>query len=466
MPTASGGDPAASFLGPSEPNWSKVVEARRLSGLLNLSSLLSKITLISDNDVSDNVHFLESFRSRERLGLYQRLQGLVEIGAVRLLMRDQLYRPNSETTIDSFTDIYESWLAHDPVDAWIVQEFTESRRAYFLDLDRWVAPNDIVRYPYRTMKLHFMENVRKASASENAGPFSVAIRRLPTAVRSEYDSLLTREWFSLTDVNTLFQSRGIPWNHPAMLYQGLMNQMTFSAHSGAALVGAEAPDLPAEAVLWPSTHNARSRRQRLTRVAVEEILERADAVLDGPSLSVLAVLSPEEIGTLRAVGEPYFALLDLAGDPLFWAREHGQFGAQFVRAAVNYWGQVCDYIRSKYSPVIEQPTRLAILLGYDPDQRTLPMSALSVAVEAGIGASTVTVPGIGGASNAAAKAVLRLVKLRFLFLAKTEEFRRIERVLPRSAWFRRARPEVTAQRSSGRIPSATSGTSDSSDPPQ
>ncbi|HUY85821.1 MAG TPA: hypothetical protein VMU77_01800 [Acidimicrobiales bacterium] len=427
--------PASALLGPSEPAWANRVHESRLTGILNLSCLLSPVTYISDNDIADNRHFFSSFLAGDRLGIYQRLRLFAEMGILRILLRDQTYRPTAQYDIETFTDVYKAWLEQDPIDAWMLQEVGPSRLDYFRNLDQWATGTVLSRYSYRELKMRFMENVRSASRLEIPSGYLDAILALPEEMRDDYYRLIDREWFSLTDFIYLFQKGHLPSDHPAMFFQGLMNQVTFCGEAGSSLVGADS-DGSLESELW-EPHNA---QREMTSVGLAELIERADEVLDGPSLVVLSDLRPDEIAFLRAKGAAYFALLNLASDDEYWARDHPHFGRQFVRAAVTYWAEVCQYIQSNYSAVVENPTRLAVFLGYDPGVITGVQSAFSLALEAG-SSTAGTISGINPLVEVSKKA-LSMVKLRFLFLTPTEELDRIRAVLPNKFWFRRSRPQV------------------------
>lgn len=135
-------------------------------------------------------------------------------------------------------------------------------------------------------------------------------------------------------------------------------------------------------------------------------------------------------------------MLALFRDEEFRSQSSSSIGNLFVAAATSYWAQVCDYIRSSYGPVVERRTRLGIFFGYDPSRDSLPSEVFSLAVEAGTGVLGAALPGVGqGVANSATSA-MKLIRLKFLFVTPTEEFKKIERVLPRSFWFRRSHPEI------------------------
>ncbi|MGD0068919.1 MAG: hypothetical protein ABSB76_36495 [Streptosporangiaceae bacterium] len=424
----------SSLLGPSEPNWAVRVRWRRLAGLLNLSCLLSETTLITDTDICENANFLQSFKKSQAEGLYARLRRLAELNFIKILIRDQAYRPDTQIATHTFTDIYDAWLQQDPKDAWVLHDFTDERRLYYQDLDSW-ALDHTIRYPYRQVKELFMANLRRAASDYSADTaFMVSVRGLSKGLQDEYFSMLTRDWFSLTTVNQIFQRYGLTLADPAMHYQGLLNQISYSAYANSSLVGLDVDSVTGEL-------QAEVPKQ-LPNLSVEAIMERADALLDGPPLAILGLLSPDEIAQLRTLGRPYFALLSLSRDEEFRSQSSSSIGNQFVTAATSYWGQVCDYIRSRYGPVVERRTRLGIFFGYDPSRDSLPSEVFSLAVEAGVGVLGAALPGIGQRAASSATSAVKLIRLKFLFVTPTEDFKKIERVLPRSFWFRRSHPEV------------------------
>jgi hypothetical protein len=437
LPVQSAEEEYSSLLGPSEPNWAIRVRWRRLAGLLNLSCLLSETTLITDTDVLENANFLESFKKGQAEGLHARLKRLVELGFIKLLIRDEAYRPDLQIPTHSFTDIYNAWLTQDPKDAWVLHDWTDERRLYYRDLDSWALTHTI-QYPYRQVKELFMANLRRAAATYSADTaFMASVRALPKELQDEYFSMLNRDWFSLTTVNQLFQRYGLTLADPAMHYQGLLNQISYSAYANSSLVGLDVDGITSEG------HVAQAEVPRqLPKLGLEAVMDRADALLDGPPLAILGLLSPDEIAQLRTLGRPYFSLLALSRDEEFRSQSSSSIGNQFVTAATSYWGQVCDYLRSRYGPVVERRTRLGIFFGYDPARDSLPSEVFSLAVEAGAGVLGAALPGVGQAVAKPATSALKLIRLRFLFVTPTEDFKKIEQVLPRSFWFRRSHPEV------------------------
>jgi hypothetical protein len=430
-------DEYSSLLGPSEPNWATRVRWRHLSGLLNLSCLLSETTLITDTDICENANFLDSFKRSHPEGLYSRLRQFVELGFIKILIRDEAFRPGRQISTQTFTDIYEAWLQQDPPDAWVLRDFTDERRLYYQDLDSWALAHSM-QYPYRQVKELFMENLRRAASSYSANTaFMTSVRALPKNLQDEYFDMLNRDWFSLTTVNQMFQRHHFTLADPAMHYQGLLNQISYSIYTGSSLVGIDVDSITSE-----SQTPQIAIPNKLPSLSIEAIMERADALLDGPPLTILGLLSPEEIAELRAAGRSYFTLLSLSRDTEFRSQSQSPVGDLFVAAATSYWAQICDHIRSNYGPVVERRTQLGIFFGYDPSRQSLPSEVFSLAVEAGAGVLRAVVPAIGKEATQSVASATKLIRLKFLFVTPTEDFKKLQRVLPRSFWFRRSHPEV------------------------
>ena len=247
MSSPTGGFAGAGYIGSAEPSWAAVVSARQLAGLLNLSCLLSEKILLSDVHLGDNRHFVESFLRRNPSGLYSRIRGLAEAGCVQLLLRDRSIRPTKSPSgidIDSFSDVYRSWMLTDPMAAWINQELGEGRLRYFHELDSWARDAVVRRYTYDIVKRQFMQNVNRAFNSESSVFYTTAYRMLPDSIKNAYNNIRARDWFTLSDIYSVLQEAGLPYSHEMMLYHGLLNEVSYSQITRASLVGTDIYDKP------------------------------------------------------------------------------------------------------------------------------------------------------------------------------------------------------------------------------
>ena len=444
-------EPSRSYLACAEPAWAETVPERQLAGMLNLSCLLAETVYLTDIHVGDNSNFYHSYLNGKPTGLYARLRTLADMGFVRFLLRNESYRPKGAMPVfacETFSDVYRSWLANDPMEAWINQEVTENRAKYFRDLDSWALDKATERYNYPSLKLRFMENIRKACFTPDKPWFANSLNNLPDPIRSRYLELIRRDWFSLTDIVEFLQTNGLTGSNEFLMYNGLMNENVYGDAIHASLVGVDRDNLSIESTFWPQRelHSAQPLfKSRGVDAVVEEIIEHASQVLDGPSLSILALLSAEEIATLRSSGRTYFEFLDLSHDPIY-VGANSNFGERFVQAASNYWNSISEYLASHHSGVVKKPTRLAIFLGTLPDPITklakISRSFFSFAINVGPTMVKEVIPGSKPVLDTTEKA-LKNFSLRFLFLCDTDELKRIRLVIPDRSWFARptAKPE-------------------------
>ncbi len=445
-----------SYLACAEPSWAKAVPENQLLGLLNLSCLLYERIYLSDVHLGDNRNFLDSFRRRRQGGLYSRLQALAGSGLVRFLLRDVSFRPQAETsatraiTCDSFSDVYRSWIVQDPRAAWIYPDTSDERAQYFRDLDSW-ALKAVERYDYQAVKLDFMEEIRSACRFTVAPWFVRALEELPPEIRAGYFRIIDREWFSLSDIYRYLQENGLTLSHRFLLFNGLINERTYSERLHSSLLGVDRYETPLEPIVWGDDKPARIT-ESLSMISAEaimqEILERASAVLDAPSLAVLSSLSARDIEALRIVGQPYFDLLELSYDPLY-VGSTADFSDRFVGEAVNYWHHICEYLVSHYPSVAQRPTKLAVVLGNLPEPIRDSRRFVSIAVNVGQAVAEEALPGGTTAGAILRRATDRNLSLRFLFVSDTEELRRIRSVIPGRSWIARPRSSNARQLHSG-----------------
>ncbi len=430
----------SSYLGCAEPSWATAVPEPQLRGILTMASLMSETVYLSDVHLGDNDNFVRSFMRRRQLGLYTQMRELTKQGVVRLLLRDASVRPAVDSTfqVNSFMDVYRSWLAQDQDSAWIVPPGGEERQAFLQDIDSWVPSAAIERYSYLQTKEVFIETVR-AVAESRVGSRWLGFDDPETSreLRSRYDRLIERDWFSLSDFYSLFQTAGLTPASTPMLLHGLLNEVAYSRSAGSSLVGSDLHGVPLEDVFWPAQRDQSSSIPVRTATPVEAILEHAQKVMQAPDLSIVGLLKPGEVLELReSVGQPYFDLLNLALDNAYLSQQE-RFDERLAAAAADYWQGVAEYLARRHPGATRRPRKLAIFLGRLPagvgqGARNLFSFAVNVGLPAagdlgvpGTGLAALLAKGMGGT-------------LRFLFVAETEELQRIRRVIPNRTWLTRS----------------------------
>lgn len=436
--------PNSSYLGSAEPSWATAVPEPQLRGLLTLASLMSERVYLSDVHLGDNENFVTSYLRDRPLGLYAQLRALIQSGVVKLLLRNASVRPSVDSALEvnSFLDVYHNWLAQDQDSSWILPPQGDERIRFLTDLDSWVPGTAIARYDYLQTKSIFIDGVREAASLPAARSWlgfdnSEESRRL----RARYDALLARDWFSLSDFYSLFQDAGFKASSPPMLLHGLLNEVAYSRTAGSSLVGTDLHDVPLENVFWPDAEHSSGNPLPHARTPVDAILEHAIKVLDAPDLSVVALLSADEVMELReSAGQSYFDLLNLALDSAYLAAQTN-FEKRLADAAADYWQGVSEHLALRHPGATHGPRRLALIQGRLPeglgqDGRKLFSFAVNVGVPAATVAGGSEADAIGGLAQS-----FEGLDLRYLFIPETQELDRIRKVLPSRTWL--TRPQAT-----------------------
>src|SRR5207253_9508132 len=125
-------------------------------------------------------------------------------------------------------------------------------------------------------------------------------------------------------------------SHEFLLFNELLNEITYSDSVNASLVGTDREDIRFESIFWSGDKLGApvfSPKSKSADAIVGEILDHASEVFDAPSLVLLSQLSAEDIGTLRSTraGQDYFGFLYLSHDPKYVGATP-DFGQKFVQA--------------------------------------------------------------------------------------------------------------------------------------
>lgn len=426
------------------------VREPRLRGLLTLASLVSERVYLSDVHLGDNKHFARSYSGDLPGGLYTQFEGLVKQGVVRLLLRDASVRPDRDESfpVNSFFDVYRSWQKQDVPAGWIVPPGDEEIIRFLKNLDKWVPEDAIERYRYLDQKELFIKEVRTLGSSPRTALWlGFDNNEESLHLRAAYDSILNKEWFSLTDFNILFHDVGLKSTSRPIAFHGLLNERAYSRSAGSALVGTDLRTMPLEDMFWPEEQKTSSDGLKRSVTPLEAILERARVTLDAPSLSVIADLSVDEVLELRgSAGTPYFDLMRKAADADYLANQKNlnDFEAQLAWRAGEYWQGVADYLARHHSGASYRVGKLAIVAGGRlPTNLGAIGKVLSFAVNVGLPAAT------GPQSLPVVQLAQGLAKacLRFLFYEKTPEWRSVRRVIPNRTWLTKSNAIVLPEQS-------------------
>ena len=429
--------PNASYLGCAEPSWANSVPEAQLRGTLTLAALMSERVYLSDVHLGDNLNFFSSFLRNDDLGLYRQFRELTEAGVLRLLLRDASFRQGTGNTlpVNTFLDVYHNWIRQDASSAWIVPPGKTDRSAFLKKIDSWVPDSAIERYDYSEVKSIFMEVVRSFGTTEAATWWIQTGGHELTHLRQEYDAILHKDWFSLSDFYSLFQRSGLQSDSGPMLLHGLLNEVAYSRFAGTSLVGADLAGVPLGTVVWPEDD---ASQELQTMTPVDEIMGRAARVLEAPDLSVVALLRSDEVMELRqTIGRSYFDMLNLALDPAYLGAQN-TFELRLADAAAMYWQGIADHLSKAHPSATHRPRKLAVWLGRMPLGVGRAMNRVfTFAVNVGLPAlGQLGGPMIAPAANAASKVAIG-TSLRFLFFAEADELRNVRRLIPDRAWLTR-----------------------------
>jgi hypothetical protein len=431
----------------AEPSWANALATPQLIGLLHLWLAFCGVAYFSDVHLGDNVMFFDSFGHPQSNRLYRHTRELAERGLVKIMLRDASLRPSGQVPVvecESFSDVLKAWVTQDDESAWINPGVTRLRRAYFRDLDSWARGSIVERYSYGEVKASFMASVRRlGTLADEAGSKEFVLGSDCRSLVSDYAKVVGDDWFTLSDVYSVLNRNGVPPGSIPFLRHGLVNELAYGHAAGATLVGADDERHALEGMFWASTSDATPNP---SAVSAEEVmlrlLERANAVLEAPDLSVLALLSADELLELIRLGRGYFDLARLAQDDAF-VRANSDLTQRLLSELTTYWQRICDFIVERHPTAVTRPTRLGIFVGRIPGAfRRLGGSGLSLAFNIGTPAANLAAPGSGTALREAEEAVQRNVSFRFLFAAQSEELRRLRGLLPARGWVARQRASV------------------------
>ncbi|XVS64346.1 hypothetical protein ACQPYE_39925 [Actinosynnema sp. CA-299493] len=436
---------AISYLGCAEPSWATAVSARQLRGMLTLSALLSETVYISDVHIGDNANFLQSYLADSRLGLHRHVRSLSEAGIVRFLLRRESIRPDAKVSsfpCDNFADVYRSWRAQDPDTAWIIPPQDDLRLRFLQSIDEW-SSNALVRYDYGAVKRLYMATVRNFFDAGLLGRFAGDLIASIPNLETEYAAVLKRDWFSLSNMYDFFQSRGVAASHPVMLVHGLMNETCYNHALGSHLVGADLNNVPLEETFWPDMQESGVARPGIGAAnTAEQLLAQASHIIKAPALSILGLLTGEEISFIRdSYSRGYFDLLHLMNDPSVLGNTEVLL-KQFVRTTAKYWENICDYLAENHAEATRRPRRLALLAGATPRSvRRASHNTFSLAVNVGIPVAS-EASGLLGLGLQASRMIAEKLNLRLIFFAETEELAQLRSVIPGSAWMTKSAPAL------------------------
>jgi hypothetical protein len=439
---ATGAPRATSQFAALEPIWAGISSATQLRALLVFGVLFNERVYVHDTQLVDNPRIVGEFSSsglREG-NLYRLLTKLIAAGVVAVGLREQnyLYREDKLDPCDSLADIINSWKKNSPDGkGWVISPVSDMRGKMIGELDRVLSGTGpvVVRYDYMRTKNDFMRQVREAAASPGS-VLADLLSRQPAELRSRYDEILSRPWFSHTPIFALLHDSGLPVGDPLIQIHGLFDETAHASAFSARVLGSDWDSGQGAGLAEAVLANGRIEPRRPDpRLDARELMEAAYRMVEGAPPDLLAALRFEEIMELREHGrelfeiQSYFELSD-ARDP------DDALAAALADCAADYWQRVCDHLRVTRPHLAVKSTRLGIFL-----RRRIPGLSRAAEQFATAGLSTLTevvissLPVVGGRLGEESKRrILRHANVEFVFFAESSRMRELRNFYPYRGW--------------------------------
>jgi hypothetical protein len=432
-----------------EPSWAGVQSELHLRGLLVLGALLNRYIYVHDTQLADNPHLLASYRIRHERpnAVFSLIDSLIENGVVRVAIRDATYIADRDRLVpcDSLVDVYNSWHQQHLDYAWVTPPAAPDRLSMLRDLDRRFSSVLPIRYPYADIKDDFMRRVRRAFEQPTMSTYGRRFRALRPGIRSSYEEILRRDWFSHSDIFGLLVAQGIPFDHPFVQAHGLFDEASYAGWHGARLLGCDSSSWATYDLLAGSAVSRVSAAK--VPLAHADLQREALASLDAAPLALIGSLTSEEIVQLRTVGRGLFDLLEhpTAKTDL---GEH-EIRSNYVREICRYWEAICAHLRSKH-PVVATHERplTAFLLDHAPAVSHAVSRYHSLILNLGLDVLARFAPMLSTVDSPARRELVAALSLRFLFVGDTQAMKALASALPRRAWLAREHFETQPLHSS------------------
>jgi hypothetical protein len=429
-----------------EPSWAGIHSEARLRGLFILGALFNRIIYVHDTQLLDNPHLLHAFqiRSDKDYSLYNHVAALVSENVLRVAIRDATYLPASDKHIPCYSleDVYRSWLTQDMKDAWVTPA-DENRLTYVAHLERLVSTTNPVRYPYMDIKSEFMRRTRHSRYAGASSAHFHNYQSLPRAVRERYDAIITREWFSHSDVFDLLTKSKLRLDHPFVQAHGLFDEAAYATWNRSRLLGCDAKTWSSEdAVTLPAAVKAGKRHFADVHAQLEE---HAVRTIDGAGISLLATLKPAEVIELRSYANDVFALTDFLDESVL-LQNIAELQENYLDAVTNYWDKICQFLRKSRTSLTQERTKIGIFTRNQlPSAASLIGNVASFSINLGLDLLSLPFPAIRQFSVRDREELVSKLSFRFLFYSDNTTLKNLRRAMPERSWLAREMLQVQTE---------------------
>ena len=362
----------------------------QLLGVLNFSAFWNDVVYLNDIAVGDNAYLIESainylLRSpdTEQHRLYISVAEFVRAGILRCHIRKRIVIKgevlHEETTHPLITQVFEGWYSAGGQDVFTCQLFGTARAHYNAAIDNLLGDKSstvkrVERYDPDLVKPEFRRHIR-AMLDNDSSELRKLVDGLPQELASEYRRVCDANKF-FTNVDLWKIIRNVPEAKELIIAHGHINQQCCADQAHAGTTGQNLSALDVPALNWNlhvgETHELRARPIDM----LDDLFERAEVVMEAPSLSLLALLTPEQIIQLResaqntvfalarrALQDPEIALLRDAFSNQHTIMKYtalDSFVREYIGALANYWRYICDFLERTYPMQARPKGRLAI----------------------------------------------------------------------------------------------------------
>lgn len=404
-----------------EPTSAASFTPLQIRGLITLAALFNDTVHISDTQLGDNPHLLAEHFRRDSHGLLAHLRQLAENRSLRVLLRDSFYLSDRDRTIEceSFADVYTAWIEQAMPGAWVVPIQNDDRLSYYRQWDKIIESANIAeRYSYPRLKRDFMVRVREANIISRLPP-----EQVPESLHHDYKLLLSRDWFSYSDIYSLLNRHAIEGRDYLAQTHGIYDAVCYADLCTADLVSSQIDPHTALGHRGDSVVGLRS--------SLDDASDYLLAKLDLPGLSLLSQLSVDDILAIRERGRPLFEQVNYAR----LLDEENILGLRrdFIARLSQYWDEICEYIAVRYPHAAKERTQVGIFAAsHLPTLSRWYKQALSFGISLGINA--IPIASLRDLTANYRAQLFGLFDLHLVAFKPSKGLRSLRKALPSRSW--------------------------------
>jgi len=303
--------------------------------------------------------------------------------------------------------------------AWVVPVQNADRLSYYRQWDKIIDSTSIAeRYSYPHLKRDFMVRVREANILSRLPP-----EQVPESLRHDYTLLLSRDWFSYSDIYSLLNRYAIKGRDYLAQTHGIYDAVCYADLCTADLVSSQFDPHTALGHRGDSAIGLRS--------SLDDVSDHLLAKLDLPGISLLSQLSADDILKIREKGRPLFEQVNYAG--LLDEESVLSLRRDFIARLSQYWEEICDYIAVRYPHAAKERTQAGIFAAsHLPTLSRWYKEALSFGISLGINA--IPIASLRNVAGDYRSRLFGLFDLHLVAFKPSKGLNSLRKVLPSRSW--------------------------------